>query len=73
MDKVKEQVEKQIQTITETGVATNNIDYLYKLIDICVYKFTLINRCKYNISVLNKIFCTFFLSVTIELTELLKN
>lgn len=34
MDKVKEQVEKQIQTITETGVATNNIDYLYKLIDI---------------------------------------
>lgn len=33
-EKVKEEVEKIINSITEEGIQTSNIDYLYKLIDI---------------------------------------
>lgn len=33
-EKVREEVEKIINSITEEGIQTSNIDYLYKLIDI---------------------------------------
>lgn len=34
IDKVTEEVDKSIKTIIEQGVQTNNIDFLYKMIDI---------------------------------------
>lgn len=34
IDKVTEEVDKSIKTIMEQGVQTNNIDFLYKMIDI---------------------------------------
>ena len=34
IDKVKEEVDKSIKRIMEQGVQTNNIDFLYKMIDV---------------------------------------
>ena len=34
IDKVTEEVDKSIKRIMEQGVQTNNIDFLYKMIDI---------------------------------------
>ena len=34
IDKVKEEVDKSIKRIMEQGVQTNNVDFLYKMIDI---------------------------------------
>ena len=33
-DKVKEELDKSIKRIMEQGVQTNNIDFLYKMIDV---------------------------------------
>ena len=34
LDKVKEEVDKSIKRIMEQGVQTNNVDFLYKMIDV---------------------------------------
>ena len=34
LDKVTEEVDKSIKRIMEQGVQTNNIDFLYKMIDV---------------------------------------
>lgn len=34
LNKIKEAIQKPLETIIKTGVSSNNLDYLYKLIDV---------------------------------------